>query len=240
MSKLEWSACECSDELGGDVTGSAGASPASENNSAEGDRVSATETPSNPWYSRGYLPHCDEPGLVQFINFRLADSLPKDLVARWRDEVSTLPEGKRKSEMHSRIMKFTDQGSGSGALRRADVARIVEDTLLHSDGDRYRLLAWVIMPNHVHLLAELAQESHLGPVTGSWKSISSHKINAHLGRAGTLWEREFYDRYIRDRDHLNRVLNYIDWNPAKAGLCASPGAWRWSSAWRREHEGLDS
>jgi putative DNA methylase len=226
-------------DLGGDdlsrgegLTGSAGVPPA-ESESAAADLGGDDPVARCPWYSRGYLPHYDEPGRTQFITFRLWDSVPKDVIRKWQDELSNLPDAARRATLHSRVMRYVDLGMGSCLLRKAGPARIVEDALLHFDGVRYGLLEWVVMPNHVHVLIEPACDTRLATVLHSWKSFTVHAINASVGRCGPLWEHEFYDRYIRDMEHLGRVKNYIEWNPAKAGLCKRPSDWRWSSAWRR-------
>ncbi len=72
----------------------------------------------------------------------------------------------------------------------------------------------------------------LDRVVQSWKRYSAHRINGCLGRTGTLWARDYFDRYIRDESHFNRALAYIRNNPVKAGLCAKPEDWPFSSASR--------
>lgn len=107
--------------------------------------------PVPKWHSRGYLPHRDRLGLLQSITFRLADSLPQKKLAQLREELRVLPEERRSVEERKRIEAWLDAGSGCCALRHPAVARYVEDSLLHFDGERYALLAWCIMPNHVHV-----------------------------------------------------------------------------------------
>ena len=187
------------------------------------------------WYSRDYLPHFDRPGLIQGITFRLADSMPAEVIAQWRDELAHLPEGEQKAEFQRRIADYLDAGHGECLLRDPRIARIVEDSLLHFDGERYRLLAWVVMPNHVHALAEMHATHTLAEVVHSWKSFTAHEANKLLGRKGEFWQREYHDRYIRDGEHLEFARNYIERNPVKAGLCAKAEDWQWSSA-RRERK----
>lgn len=117
-------------------------------------------------------------------------------------------------------------------LRDSAAAAIVQQSLFHGDGTRYRLLAWAIMPNHVHVLIRLVDGWTLGRVVRSWKTFAARAI----GR-GPLWHREYWDRYIRDRTHYQRAIHYIDHNPVTAGLCARPVDWLWSSAHHRDSVG---
>jgi REP element-mobilizing transposase RayT len=190
--------------------------------------------PHKAWHSRGYLPHFDQPGLVQAITFRLADSVTADLVEWWRAELG-LSEGEVASdprclELRERIEKYADAGKGECWLRAVECAEIVENALLHFDGERYRLLAWCIMPNHVHVLIETVAGFPLGDIVHSWKSFTAKKCNKVLSRSGTFWMPDYFDRLVRNADHLRSVTAYILYNPVSAGLCSSPTDWEWSSA----------
>lgn len=201
-----------------DHTGSAGVSPPC------GRDVRDPETPVHKyWHSRGYLPHCDTPGLLQAITFRLADSLPSDALTRLRQETSD-------TKRHQQIETLLDAGHGECWLRQPAIADIVENALLHSDGQRYRLLAWCIMPNHVHVLIETMEGWPLPRIVQSWKSYSAKVINHHLGRIGTVWMSDYHDRYMRDDAHLAAVISYMHNNPVKAGLVTQAIDWRHSSA----------
>ncbi|MCR4305031.1 MAG: transposase [Gallionella sp.] len=176
------------------------------------------------WHSRGYLPHCDTPGLLQAITFRLADSLPANVLER------LLQGAGDNAEKHRRIENLLDAGHGACWLKQPDVADIAENSLLHWDGQRYRLLAWCVMPNHVHVLIEAWEGYSLPNIVQGWKSFTARLINRHLGRIGTLWMRDYFDRYIRDDHHLAAVVAYIHNNPVKAGLVQNECEWRHSSA----------
>ena len=119
-------------------------------------------------------------------------------------------------------------------LRQPEIAQIVEDSLLFFHKERYDILSWTIMPNHVHVLVDLYPQTPLDEHVHSWKSFTAKACNKALGRTGSFWFREYYDRWIRDEEHYRRVVNYIDFNPVKAGLCLKPEDWRWSSAARRQ------
>jgi putative transposase len=189
------------------------------------------------WRSRGYLPHLDSRHAIQAITFRLNDALPKMVVDLLDQELSQGPELERAREKRRRIDKLIDAGFGSCLLRDPGAAHVVEQGLLIGDGVKYRLLAWVIMPNHVHVLIEPNPGVKLGGIVQSWKSFSARWINAHartLGltsRMNPVWQREYWDRFIRDQAHYQSVVDYIHANPVKAGFVDRPQAWRWSSAW---------
>ena len=191
--------------------------------------------PNRPgWYSRGYLPHRDEVGLLQFLTFRLADSLPQEKLRQLEEELALQTETAREVERRKRIERWLDAGMGCCALKHPRMAETMENALLHFDGSRYRLVAWCIMPNHVHVLI---QPGHpLSGIVQSWKSYTgrwalAHNAELELGVPGqSLWMREYWDRYIRDETHLRQTIAYIHENPVKAGLCSSPQLWPWSSA----------
>lgn len=189
------------------------------------------------WHSRGYLPHFDRPNLIQAITFRLHDSMPRVRLDEWERELQFLSRNQQAVERQKRIAAYLDAGHGNCWLREARVAEMVEDAFLHFDGDRYRLLAWVVMPNHVHVMAEMLDGCGLDKVVWSWKSWTAKCANRILGREGAFWGRDYHDRYIRDGEHLLHARNYIENNPIKAGLCSESKKWRWSSAWEgRSHQ----
>ncbi len=176
------------------------------------------------WHSRGYLPHCDTPGLLQAITFRLDDSLPAQVLHH------LMQESEDAVEKLKQIERLLDAGHGKCWLKQPTIAHIIEDALLHGDGQGYRLLAWCVMPNHVHVLIETQTGHPLPKVVQGWKSFTARLINRHLGRTGTVWMRDYFDRYIRDDRHLAAAIAYIHANPVKAGLRASEQEWAHSSA----------
>ena len=123
-----------------------------------------------------------------------------------------------------------DAGLGACWLRNAEIAALTQETLLHFDEQRYRLLAWCIMPNHVHVVVETLEGHSLSAVVKSWKSFTSRQANARLGRTGAFWEPDYFDRYMRNEDHLMRTIEYVENNPVKASLVDKAVDWPWSSA----------
>lgn len=177
------------------------------------------------WHARGYLPHFDVPGKTQFVTFRLHDAMPASRRSEW-EAFLTLEDDK---ERRTQIEAYLDRGLGECHLRRPDVAKLVEDALLFFDGERYEMLAWVVMPNHVHALFE-TMTTPLDEVMHSWKSFTSKAANKLLRRAGDFWELEYFDRYMRDEEHFRKTVRYIENNPVRAHLVREPAQWPWSSA----------
>jgi REP element-mobilizing transposase RayT len=171
------------------------------------------------------LPHLDAPEVMQAITFRLADSLPRDVVILRKDEGN--------AARRRRIAMALDAGHGACLLRVPACADIVEAALFHGAGVRYALHAFVIMPNHVHALVAPAADHRLPDIIQAWKSWTAKAINRQYGRSGTVWQREYFDRFIRDDRHLAATVAYIEENPVKAGLAMRAAEWRYGSAWRR-------
>jgi|AraplaMF_Cvi_mMS_1032046.scaffolds.fasta_scaffold39674_2 REP element-mobilizing transposase RayT len=172
------------------------------------------------WHSRGYLPHFDSQDVVQFVTYRLSDSLPLEALERIR--LSDRPETLRD--------ELLDRGWGACWLRQAPVAEIVEQSFFAFDGDRYRLHAWTIMPNHVHVLFGVRSEVTLSDIVASWKKFTARQANRLLGRTGPFWQADYWDRFIRNDAHFDAAVSYIDNNAVKAGLAKTPADWAWGSA----------
>ena len=184
------------------------------------------------WYSRGYLPHFDAgPSRTQFITCRLYDSLPQVVLERIKKELESNGTEDIARETIILAEKYLDRGYGQCFLRVRSVAEIVRDSIKKFNLVRYLLFAWVIMPNHVHLLLRPLPGFSLEQIAHSFKSYTGLMANRVLGREGTFWMREPFDRYMRDSDHFERTVRYIENNPVKAGLCARPEDWEFSSAW---------
>lgn len=183
------------------------------------------------WHSRGYVPHWEAGERPQAITFRLADSLPSTVLKRWQQEFAALPMAEATMKRRARIEHALDSGHGDALLSDPKVANLVENAFLFFDGARYRLLAWVIMPNHVHVLITPFAGHSLSSITHSWKSFTAKQANKILSRTGVFWATEYFDRAIRDEAHLADALDYFAMNPVKAGLCNEPQYWRFSSWW---------
>jgi len=129
-----------------------------------------------------------------------------------------------------------DQGFDNAYLQNPHVAALIQDTLLLFDGERYKLSAWVIMPNHMHLLLKPIEGHTLSGILHSLKSYTASEANKLLNRKGKFWMEDYFGRYIRNAEHFARTVVYIESNPVKARLCKEPSEWRFSSAWMRAHK----
>jgi carbamoylphosphate synthase large subunit/REP element-mobilizing transposase RayT len=179
--------------------------------------------------TRRHLPHWEQKGATYFVTFRLADSVPNNLLNQWRDKLETwlkfhpAPwDYKTTREYESRFTegpeKWLDEGHGECVLRDARAAKIVTDALKHFHVERYWLDSFVVMPNHVHAIIQPKPAHSLPDILHCWKSFSAHAINSALNRKGDLWMEESHDRIIRDWDALARYREYIAVNPEKAKL----------------------
>jgi putative transposase len=198
------------------------------------------------------LPHFAQAGTLCFITWRTADSLPASAVEKlsmerevmlqqhgihptgsWRESLAALkPEIRGK--VHWSLFKAWDQvldhACGACVLKRPELARIVMDSLLHFDNDRYLLTDAVIMPNHVHLIAAFRDEVSLLKQCKSWKHFTATQINRVLwnegpadGAAGLrgkteFWQPEQFDHLIRSEADFVRYRQYIVDNPEAAKL----------------------
>jgi REP element-mobilizing transposase RayT len=188
---------------------------------------------------RGHLPHWEAATATYFVTFRLADSLPQEalkgilfarkdipLTAAQMGRQISQSERKRLVKLHAhRIEKYLDAGAGACFLRNAAVANVVADSLQQFDGTRYRLFAWCVMPNHVHVVFRMIAGNTLAGILHSWKSYSAKRANQILHRSGELWQREYYDRLVRDVSEFHRAVQYVVDNPKRAGLKNWPWVW---------------
>lgn len=181
--------------------------------------------------SRGRLPHWERETGLYFVTYRLSDALPRSVLdkikerqrlldARNASGCRLLPEQKVLLRKYSpkKIEEYLDNGRGACWLRDPRIAKLVQDTLHFANGKRYRLIAWCVMPNHVHVIFRLLPGEDLGTVLGTSKSYTANNANEILGRKGAFWQREYYDRLIRNKDELERAIRYVLNNPAMAGL----------------------
>lgn len=190
-----------------------------------------TDAGEERWWSRGYLPHFDAVNRVQHVTFHLADGLPAAMLARLADDLLDVPTARRASEQRHRIQAWLDTGHGCCLLREPWAAALVQSALLHFDSQRYQLLAWVVMPNHVHAVLRMLPGHELRSTVASWKSYTGRRLAPALPECQRVWHREYWDRYVRDETHLATVIDYVHNNPVKARLAPSAEAWPWSSAY---------
>jgi putative transposase len=184
------------------------------------------------WHQRGYLPHRDELGLIQLVTFRLHDSLPSSRRGEW-ESILKIEEARNR---RTKLEDYLDRGAGECWLAQPDIAKCAEDALCYFNGQRYALIAWVIMPNHIHILVE-TDKTPLAELVKSWKRFIAREANKLLNREGTFWQREYWDTYMRDSTQTLKAVKYIENNPVKVKLTREPEDWPWSSAKFRDRNG---
>jgi REP element-mobilizing transposase RayT len=179
--------------------------------------------------ARRQLPHWRQSDATYFITFRLADSLPQSLLHQWRDERATWlrwhpspwsadEQLEYEERFTYRLQEWLDAGLGACHLRRSDLRAKVERVLLHFDGERYDVDAFVLMPNHVHMMIVPRHGFDLSTILKGIKGVSANECNKLLRRNSAFWMDESYDHIVRDTKELMVFRNYIAANPEKAGL----------------------
>jgi putative transposase len=148
----------------------------------------------------------------------------------WREQVARLPPALL-AEYHgaftSRWLDLLDAGYGACALRDPALAELVAASLRHFHGIRYSLHDYVVMPNHVHLLASFPDPAAMRTQVESWKHYTAAQINRRLGATGRFWQPESFDHLVRHEAQFLRLRAYIRDNPVKARL--HPGEYLWWS-----------
>ena len=180
-----------------------------------------------------HLPQWEASGAIYHIALHLADSVPREQLELWKAERSRLSalskaEGRPLSQDETeqlkavydkRVEKYLSAGHGACLLRTSAAAEAVAKVILHSNGAKYALHEWCVMPNHLHIIVGGFDESHpLREILETWKRVSAHLVNAVLSRNGEVWHRDAYTRIIRNRQEYAHQMNYVWNNPEVAGL----------------------
>lgn len=205
--------------------------------------------PSGRWVSgfhfRGVLPHLKREGAAYFVTFRLAGTLPKEVLMKFKSEREAILQhalaAKRPLTWHeqellfrwysARVDAYLDAGHGPCWLKRSDLADLVAQAVQFHNGTRFELHAWTVMPNHVHAVVWPLSGWTLSQILKSWKGYTSREANKILNRTGMpFWQKESFDHLIRDDDDRHRCSHYVNMNPVNAKLCQRPEEWKWSSA----------
>jgi putative transposase len=204
-------------------------------------------------FRRRHLPHWDQPGATYFITACLAGSIPaqgllnlrnleKQLSAAAAQANSPVDKDLVWKKLFVEQEKWLDLSPAVRHLERPELAKIVADSLLHFSNVRYEMIAWVVMPSHFHWLfrplddwaATLpAETSAREVIMHSVKSFTAHQCNQILHLSGPFWQQESFDHCVRDEEELERIFDYIENNPVKAGLCKYQEEWPYSSAYGR-------
>jgi putative transposase len=187
-------------------------------------------------FYRRNLPHWHPEGKSIFITWRLYGSLPASVLRKRRTGRNACATNTLKSE-DSPGREFVRLDAALDSAKRGplwladpEFAAYAEYPIVHgAELGRYQLHAYVVMPNHVHIL--LDPYVPLAKISGPLKGVAACDINARLDRTGKpLWQDESFDHWIRNSAEFERIRHYIEWNPVRAGLVARPEDWKWSSA----------
>jgi putative transposase len=177
------------------------------------------------YYERN-LPHWLPEGKNIFLTWRLYGSLPMIFLEQLHGDNSS-EQGKKFLRLDR---KLDGEGFGPVWLRDRQIARIVVDSITSVAQQGWCIVnAFVVMPNHVHLMLEPKTELKL--VTRAIKGSSARTCNQLLNRTGLpFWQQESYDHWVRNPASFEKIRLYIERNPVSAGLVKSPEDWEWSSA----------
>ena len=212
-------------------------------------------------YYRRNMPHIQPGGATFFVTFRLASSLPKEVVIKLKEEHvqnerilrKVKDETERKKKINDRrklyFGKFDEildnATSGQCWLKDGRIVKVVADAIRLHDKKEYDLLAYCIMPNHVHLvftvrhdfITSVRAEARATSTTSRYimtdilrliKGATAREANKIFNRTGSFWQHESYDRVVRDEKELNRIIWYTINNPVKTGLVKNAEDWKWS------------
>ena len=186
-------------------------------------------------YKNG-LPHWRQEGAIYFVTFRLADSIPANILSAWEDDkrkwlranhgvemedLERLPRDVRRAfekEFGRQLNEYLGEGRGECVFRRIECAQVVLERVIAFHGQRHDLGDLVIMPNHVHFLITPYPGHKLEMIMKGIKGTSAREINRKLGRKGKLWLKDSYDHIVRTSTHLRKYQEYIKANPDKARL----------------------
>ncbi|MFC1719031.1 transposase [Candidatus Poribacteria bacterium] len=222
---------------------------------------------TEPFFRRN-LPHWQPAGATFFITYRLAGTLPVIVLNELQKEhqrLQALPREPSYSEAEWNLLvakkmfacwdKRLDQDRSIKWLPEPRISSIIRDNIYHHAGTKYSLWAYVIMPNHVHVVLQPSEvwtkrfeqddgrkaqyeKGSLSAILHSLRGYTAREANKILCRTGKFWQGAAYDHWVRDNDELQRIIRYVEKNPVQAGLVESPEDWRFSSAYDRIQQDL--
>jgi len=187
------------------------------------------------------LPHWSQAGAVPFITWRTLDSMPAAVLDKWhasrgewlrqnginpkdpdwRNRLQSLEPSLVREFLTSfwnRWHDDLDSGHGACVLRNPELAKIVADSLHHFDGVRYLMFDFVVITNHVHILAAFPNEESMLAQCESWKHFTATRINRQLDLRGRFWQQDGFDHLVRTERQFLYLCDYIATNPMRAGL----------------------
>jgi hypothetical protein len=193
--------------------------------------------------TKNRLPHWTQAGATYFVTFHAADSIPRETLRQWSSERdiwlnahpqpwSSSVERENHLRFSSTFERWLDESGGKCVLRNPANAALVAGALMYFDPARCVQHAWVVMPNHVHSLVSLGEDEELEALLGSWKKFTARRISNRI-RGAAYWQKDYFDRLIRDDAHFWNCARYVRRNPAKAKLTGGEYL-LWESEYVRE------
>lgn len=200
-------------------------------------------------FYRRRLPHIQPEGATFFVTFRLAGSMPAEVIEklheehehsnRLLDQITDPKERAKQVDLASRRWfgkwdEFLDKAStGPKHLANEQIAAMLSDSIKYRDGKVYDLEAFCIMLNHAHVVFRPLEnvdgkDNSLSTIMHSLKRHTARQANLLLGRTGAFWQDESYDHVVRDETELERIIKYVLYNPVKAGLVDDWSQWKWA------------
>ena len=219
------------------------------------DEIQAFDPNESYSVVRRQLPHWAQAGTMCFITWRTVDSMPREVVERWiaerneilsREGIDVNDAGFGETRLHWKklVHRLTPQAQwkvqcdltdrfechldachGVCRLRRREIAEIVGESLQKFSGDRYELTDFVVMPNHVHLLAAFPDEDLMLKQCANWKRYTARKINAATAQRDEFWQEDAFDHLVRSPEQFEHYRRYIADNGPRANLPVTDYLW---------------
>jgi REP element-mobilizing transposase RayT len=216
-----------------------------------------SEKDSKFFYRPRNLPHLFDIHKPVFITFRLKFTLLQSIIdeltqrkIEWQNAYDALDDKEKAAELKKKDAKYfhwfdvliAKSKETPIYLSNPVIAAFVSEALHYHDNERYELIAYCVIPNHVHVIIFplLNPDGDIYPIsriTYSWKRYSANKINKYLDKKGNLWQAESYDHLIQDEEEFYRVIEYVIDNPVQAGLAKH---WKdWKATWVKQEYAPD-
>lgn len=189
-----------------------------------------------PHFHRRHLPHIYLPERTYFVTFRLKGSLPVSKIKELknRKEFTVIPKTKEeKYKQDSKFLleydKLLHANNRINYLKQPKIAAIVEYQLKKLDGKDYKLITYIVMPNHVHLVFnKLENARSVDKIMQEIKRMSAYYANKELNKSGYFWQGESYDHIVRSEDELYKIIKYVLKNPVKARFVKFWHEWKYT------------
>ncbi len=175
------------------------------------------------------LPHWQQKEKMHFVTFRTYDSIPEEklnklkekqleFISRYSEPYTVEQEREYRHLFFEKIDEWMDNCYGECLLKSEQYSSVIKNALEYYDNDKYKLDHWVVMPNHVHVLLLLVNDSELSEILHGWKSFTANQINKKTGNKGQFWQHESFDHIVRDEFFLDKYRDYIVQNKSKCKM----------------------